>query len=176
MQGNNRLKKYIETGEIVTTFGIKGEIKVYPWCNDASELTGYGVLYLDESGERRLEIERARVQNGMAILKIKGIDDPDEAVKLRGKKLYVSREDIALSEGQCLVCDLIGCEVFDADSKERYGEITDVSSTGANDVYHVKFADGKERLVPAIKQVVLEKDTEEGKVIIRPLRGLFDED
>ncbi len=168
--------RYIETGEIVTVHGVKGEVKVYPWCDSAQELVGYRKFYLDANGEKEIVNEKTRIQNGMAIIKIKGIDSVEEAVKLRGKKIYVDRNDIILKEGQHLICDIVGCEVFDEDSGERYGEVTEVSSTGANDVYHIKFADGKVRLAPAIKQVVIRTDVEEGKIFIRPLRGLFDED
>ena len=81
-----------------------------------------------------------------------------------------------MEEGQCFVQDLIGLRVVDADDGREYGVLTQVTETGANDVYHIRFADGKERLIPAIPQVVLDIDLEEERMTIRPLEGLFDDE
>ena len=70
--------------------------------------------------------------------------------------------------------DLIGCRVLNADSEEPLGTVTGVSQTGANDVWHIA-KDGKEYLIPAIPDVVLAVDTEAGTVVIRPLKGIFDD-
>ena len=81
-----------------------------------------------------------------------------------------------MEEGQCFVQDLIGLRVVDGDDGREYGVLTQVTETGANDVYHIRFADGKERLIPAIPQVVLDIDLEEERMTIRPLEGLFDDE
>jgi 16S rRNA processing protein RimM len=90
--------------------------------------------------------------------------------------LYLDRNDLPLSPGEFFIQDLLGARVADADSGEEYGTLSDVSKTGANDVYHVLFPDGKERLVPVIPQVVVETDPEAGIIKIRPLKGLFDDE
>ena len=79
-----------------------------------------------------------------------------------------------LDEGCYFVQDLIGLEVVDADSGESYGKITDVSQTGANDVYHITDEKGNVKLIPAIPEVVAETDIEGGVMKITPLEGLFD--
>ena len=170
------LKQYLETGKIVTTHGLKGEVKVYPWCDDAEELLDFDVLYLNK-GKTALEVEDAWVQNGnMVIMKFAGIDVIEKAQELRGKVLYIDRDDVELEEGQHFVQDLLGMEVVDADDGHVYGKLTDVSKTGANDVYHITFPDGKVRLIPKIPQVVIDIDVEAEKMTIRPLEGLFDDE
>ena len=89
--------------------------------------------------------------------------------------LYIDRNDIKLPKGHYFIADLIGCNVFDADNNEALGVITEVSETGANDVWHI-LKDGKEYLVPAIPPVIVKVDTENDTVIIRPLKGIFDDE
>ena len=171
------MKKYIETGKIVTTHWLRGEFKVYPWCDAPEELTGYKTLYLAENGGyRAMKVTRARTQQQMVLLQFEGIDDIDAANTLRGKIVYADRDDIRLGEGEHLIQDIIGLEVFDADDGKRYGEVCQVSKTGANDVYHIKFADGSEKLIPVIPSVVIKTDVEGGRIEIRPLKGLFDDE
>ena len=107
-------------------------------------------------------------------MKIKGCDTVEEAQKLRNRVLYMDREDVELEEGAYFVQDLIGLTVVDAESGETYGELTEVSETGANDVYHIKMTDGRTCYIPAIPDVVRETDTEGGIMKITPLDGLFD--
>ena len=169
------LKPFLEAGKIVTTHGLKGEVKVVPWTESPEELLDLEVLYLNK-GQTPMEIESSRLQGNMALLKFQGIDTIEEAQGLRGKVLYADRDDIPLEEGQYFVQDVIGMRVVDADDGRLYGTVTDVSKTGANDVYHIRFADEKIRLVPKIPEVVLKMSPEEGEMVIRPLKGLFDDE
>ena len=114
------------------------------------------------------------MQKNMAILKIEGVDDANEAQKLRNHVLYMDRADVELEEGSYFIADLIGLEVYDSASGERYGKLTDVTETGANDVYHITAEDGRELLIPAIPQVIDSIDLEEKVMKITPLDGLFD--
>ena len=153
-------------------FGIKGEIKVQPWCDGPEFLCGFDTLYY-KSGTP-VEIERSRVAKNIVVMKVKGVDTVEEAQKLRNRVLYIDRDDVELDEGCYFVQDLIGLEVVDADSGESYGKITDVSQTGANDVYHIADEKGNVKLIPAIPEVVAETDIESGVMKITPLEGLFD--
>ena len=95
---------------------------------------------------------------------------------MRGKVLYMRRADAHLPAGQYFISELIGCDVIDADDPaKRYGTLSDVSKTGANDVWHVRADDGKEYLLPAIPPVVIETDVAQNVVRIRPLKGIFDD-
>ncbi|MBR6046159.1 MAG: 16S rRNA processing protein RimM [Ruminococcus sp.] len=166
------MKKYLEIGKIVSVFGLKGEVKVQPWCDSPDFLCEFDTLYY-KSGTP-VEVERSRVQKNIVVMKIKGCDTVEEAQKLRNRVLYMDREDVELEEGAYFVQDLIGLTVVDAESGETYGELTEVSETGANDVYHIKMTDGRTCYIPAIPDVVRETDTEGGIMKITPLDGLFD--
>lgn len=170
--GGYMKKQYLEAGKIVTTHGIKGEVKIMPYTDYPELLCEFGRLF---SGRNHDEIivERARVQKNMVIAKLEGIDTPEEAEKLRNKILYMHRDDLELDEDTYFIQDLIGVEVKDADSGEVYGEIADVMQTGANDVYVVRGVD-REYLVPAIADVVVSTDIDSNIMLIRPLDGLFE--
>ena len=107
---------------------------------------------------------------------LEGIDTVEAAAAMRGKVLYMCRKDAKLPKGRYFVSELIGCEVFDADDESKhYGVLSDVSYTGANDVWHIKSSDGKEYLIPAIPIVVIETDVENNRILIRPMKGIFDD-
>lgn len=166
------MKQFLEIGKIVSVFGIKGEVKVQPWCDSPDFLTEFDVLYR-KSGDT-VEIERSRVQKNIVIMKIKGVDTVEDAQKMRNHVLYMDRNDVLLEEGSYFVQDLLGLQVVDADNGTVYGRITEVSETGANDVYHVENEEGNVVYVPAIAEVVVETDIENEIMKIRPLEGLFE--
>ena len=112
----------------------------------------------------------------MVIMKIEGCDTVEEAQKLRNRILFMDRDDVELEKGCYFVQDLIGMEVRHAETGRVYGRITDVSETGANDVYTIKSEDGKEYLIPAIPDVIVKNDIENRIMTIIPLEGLFDEE
>ncbi len=166
------MKQFLEIGKIVSVFGIKGEVKVQPWCDSGEFLCEFDTLYR-KSGDV-VEIEHSRVAKNVVVMKIKGVDTVEDAQKMRNHILYMDRNDVELEEGSYFVQDLIGLSVVDADDGRAYGKLTDVSETGANDVYHIETAEGKLLLVPAIPEVVVETDIEGGIMKIRPLDGLFE--
>lgn len=172
IQEDGRLKEYMETGKIVTTHGVHGEVKVQPWCDEPAFLAGLSEVRVG-APENPVEVQRARVQKNMVVMKLQGIDTLEAAAGLRGKLLYIHRDAIPLEEGEYLIQDLLGLSVYDADTGALYGTLCDVSKTGANDVWHIRFPDGTERLIPKIPQVVLQVDIAGGRVEIRPLEGLF---
>lgn len=167
-------KEYLEAGKIVNTHGIRGEVKIMPYCDSPELLCDFDRLFMGKL-LKEIYIERSRVQKNMIICKIEGVDTPEEAEKLRNKMLYMHRDDLELDEDTYFIQDLIGMTVKDADTGEVYGIIDDVFQTGANDVYSIKNGD-KSYLVPAIADVVITTDIDSGIMTIRPLEGLFDED
>ena len=168
------MKQFLECGRIVSTHGVRGEVKAEVWMDSPQEMTALKTLYL-EGGKTPLPVQGARVQKNMVLLKLAGVETPEAGSLLRQKVLYARREDIPLKKGQYFLQDLIGLAVVDADSGRRYGTLTGITETGANRVYHIRFADGKVRLAPDIPQVVIRLAPEEGLVEIRPLPGLFDD-
>ena len=95
---------------------------------------------------------------------------------MRGKIIYINRNDIKLEEGVNFVQDLIGLDVIDADNNTNYGKITDVLRTGANDVYEITDNNGKTYLAPVIDEVIIKTDIDSGFTLIRPMKGIFDDE
>ncbi|WP_124100988.1 ribosome maturation factor RimM [Ruminococcus sp. Marseille-P6503] len=166
------MKQYLEIGKIVSVFGLKGEVKVNPWCDTPDFLCGFDTLYY--KSRTPVIIEKARVHKNIVVMKIKDVDTVEEAQKLRNRVLYMDRNDIGLDEGCYFVQDLLSLKVINALTSEEYGIITDVTQTGANDVYHIKSPQGKMYYIPAIPDVIKETDIEAGIMKIIPLDGLFD--
>ena len=167
-------KEYLEAGKIVNIHGIRGEVKIMPYCDSPELLCEFDRLFLGKS-LKEIYIQHSRVQKNMVICKIEGIDSPEQAEKLRNQMLYMHRDDLELDENTYFIQDLIGITVKDADTGEIYGTIDDVLQTGANDVYSIKNGD-KNYLVPAIADVVVDTDIDSGIMTIRVPEGLFDED
>ncbi len=168
-------KQFLECGKIVSTHGIKGELKVQVWADQPEFILDFDMLYFDK-GETPIKVKSSRLNKAMALLFLDGIDTMDKANSYRGKILYANRDDIELDEGDFFIQDLVGLDVVDVDSGVSYGTLSDVSKTGANDVYHITDQTGKLRLIPAIPQVIIETNLDEGFMKIKPLEGLFDED
>ena len=170
------IKNYLELGQIVSTHGIKGEVRFNPWCDTPDFVKKFKTLYFDNKGEKNIKVISARPHGNVAILLLDGIDDVDKARALKNTVLYMKRSDAKLPKGTWFIQELFDCTVIDDDSGENLGIITDVSETGANDVWHIKTPKGSEVLIPAIKQVVVSVDVEEGIVKINPIKGLFDDE
>ncbi|MDD3692287.1 MAG: ribosome maturation factor RimM [Oscillospiraceae bacterium] len=166
-------KQYLEAGQIVGTHGIRGEVRVDSWCDSPQILEKLTVLYFDE-GRSAVNVKCRAHKNNIALVKIEGIDTVQDAAALRGRILYLDRRDITLEDGTYFIQDLLGLQVTDADSGQNFGTLTDISFTGANDVYHVATPQGKEVLVPAISSIIIETDIDGGALRIRPIKGLFD--
>ena len=165
-------KEFLEAGKIVTTHGIRGEVKIMPYTDVPELLCEFDRLFIGKE-HREINIERSRVFKNTVIAKLEGIDTPEAAEKLRNKILYMHRDDLELDDDTYFIQDLIGMEVRDVDSGQVYGRLDDVMQTGANDVYVIKGED-KEYLVPAIADVIVSTDLENDVMTIRPLEGLFD--
>lgn len=167
-----------QVGSITQTHGIRGEVKVYPLTDDISRFKNMKNLLLDggKDGYISLEVENARPQKNLVILKFKGIDNINDIEKYKGQGLYVTKENrVELKDDEYFIADLIGCEVYvDTDSDKKFGTISDVMETGANDVYEITLENGKTVLVPAIKECILNVDIEGGRVDIHLLEGLMD--
>ncbi len=169
-------KQYLEIGKIVSVQGIKGEVRVNPWSDSPDFLLEFDEFFFEE-GKEKITILNSRVQKNVVILKVEGVDTIEEAQKLRNKVIYINRDDIELEEGTFFIQDLVGLKVIDADDNTIvYGEVVDVSETGANDVYHVKASDDKLYYIPAIPKVIITTDIDKNVMEIRPLKGLFDDE
>ena len=165
-------KEFLEIGKIVGTHGVRGMVRIQPWSDNGDFLTQFKKFYL-ENGKEKLDLTKIAPHGNVVIAQIKGVESIEEAEKYRNKVLYIRRADARLPEGRYFVSEIIGAQVFDADTDALLGVLSDVSPTGANDVWHVKLGDN-EYLVPAIPDVIVDVDIDNDKVIIRPLKGIFD--
>ena len=121
-----------------------------------------------------MEIESVKFLKQMVLLKFKGLDSMNDVERLRKASLYVARENaVRLGRDEYFMADLIGLKVQD-ESGTEIGCVRDVMETGANDVYVIDLTDGRELLLPAIKQCVLKVDVEAGVMMIHILEGLLD--
>ncbi len=169
------MNEFLEAGKIVAVQGIKGEVRVQSWSDSPEFLCEFDSFYLSK-GNDEIHVASSRVQKNVVIIKFEGVETPEQASLLRNKILYISRDDVELDENTYFIQDLIGLDVIDVDTGVSYGELSDVSETGANDVYHIRTKEGTFYYIPAIADVVIKTDIENKKMLIRPLKGLFDDD
>lgn len=169
------MKKFLETGKIVGTHGIKGMTRVQVWADSSDFLSNFKFVYLDSEGTKKLEISSVIPHGTVTLVGFKGVGSIEQAEKLRGSVIYIDRNDFTLPEGRYFIDDLLDCTVTDADSKEVLGVISDITETGANDVWHIS-NNGKEYLVPAVDEVIVSVNVEEKSVVLRPMKGIFDDE
>ena len=169
------LKKYLETGKIVGTHGVKGMVRVQPWCDSSDFLCKFKTLYTDSLGNNSIKVISAKPHGNIVIMSIKGVDSIDKAEALRNKVIYINRDDVTLPRGRYFIDDLVGCNVYDNDTNAHLGKISEVSATGANDVWHI-VKDNKEYLVPAIDEVIVSVEPEIEKIVLKPIKGIFEDE
>ena len=170
------IKEYLEIGQIVGTHGVRGEIRLNPWCDSPEFVRQFKTLYFDAHGNKSVKVISSRVHGNVALLKLDGVDSVESASALRNKILFMKRADAKIDDGSYFIAELVDCRVIDADDESvEYGVLSDVSETGANDVWHIK-KDGREYLLPAIPQVICDVDVKDGIIKIRPLKGIFDDE
>lgn len=169
------MENMLRVGVITSTHGIKGEVKVFPTTDDAKRFKELKEVILDTGKEQiPMEIEHVKFFKNMVILKFKGHDDINEMEKYKSKDLLVTRDQaVALEPDEYFITDLIGLAVV-SDQGEELGTLKDVLETGANDVYVVAMKDGKELMLPAIGDCILNVDLEQGRMEVHVLEGLMD--
>ena len=155
--------QFIEAGEIVTTHGVRGEMKVLPWLDSPEDLCDFDRCRI---GGKEYAIESCRVQKTCNLVKIQGIDTMEDAQKLRGKTVEVFRCDAP--EELIFAAELIGVDVF-CDG-EAVGKVTDVLDYPGNKVYVVKGQ--HEYMIPAVKAFVLNTDMEANRMDVRLIEGM----
>ena len=167
------MEQLLQVGVISSTHGVRGEVKVFPTTDDVKRFKKLKEVILDTGKEQLpLEIEGVKFFKQFVILKFRGIDNINDIEKYKGKSLLVDREHaVKLKKDEYFIADMIGMDVFTEDG-ELFGALKDVMETGANDVYIIEMSDGKEVLVPAIKQCILDVDIENRKMVIHLLEGL----
>lgn len=169
------MEDLFQVGVITSTHGVRGEVKVFPTTDDPRRFKRLKEVILENGKEQiLLEIESVKFFKQFVILKFKGIDNINDVEKYRQKSLLVTRKNaVRLSKDEYFIADLMGLKVINEDGTE-IGVLENVMETGANDVYEIKMNDGRELLLPAIKQCVLEVDVEAGFIKVHIMDGLLD--
>ncbi len=169
------MEDMFQVGVISSTHGIAGEVKVYPTTDDPKRFKKLKNVLLDTGkGMQELEIAGVKFFKQMVILKFRGYDKIEDVQPYKGRSLYVTRANaVRLEKNEYFIADLIGMKVYEEDDS-CLGELTDVLQTGANDVYVVKMANGKDVLIPAIRQCILSVDVEAGRMKVHLLEGLLE--
>ena len=168
------MENLLQVGAILDTHGLRGEVKVFPTTDDPARYDDLDEVELltKEGKYLHLEVERVRYFKNLVIVKFKHYDNINDIEQYKKCNLYVTRENaVELAEDEYFVADLIGLTAK-SDEGEELGTLTDVLTTGANDVYVIKGADGEELLVPAIHDCVQEVNVEDGYVVLYLLPGL----
>lgn len=167
------MQKRLEVGQIVNTFGIKGEVKVTPFTDDINRFDDLKKVYVKTRKDDKLyKVENVRYHKNMVLLKLEGVENPEQAELLKNAYLEIDREDaIPLKEGQYFIVDLIGLDVY-TDEGELLGKVDDIYNTGANDIYVVKDELGKQVLLPGIKEVIKEVKLDD-RIVVHLIPGLI---
>ena len=160
--------QFVEAGEIVTTHGVKGEVKVLPWLDSPEDLCDFDRCRIDG---KEFEIQQCRVQKTCNLVKLSSIDTMEAAQLMRGKTIELYREDI--DDEVIFAAELIGVEVYCEGAK--IGRIKDVLDYPGNSVYIVKGE--HEYMIPAVKEFILSTDMEKNEMQVRIIEGMrSDED
>ncbi len=157
---------YLEAGKIINTFGIRGEVKLQPWCDSAEFLRPFKTLYID--GAPRA-VASSRVHKGMLIVRFAGVEDVNGAMALKNKIVYFARSDAKLPRGRFFLADLIGADVID-ENGAPVGKLTEVLDLPAGMVYVVQGE--REHSIPAVPEFILETNVEEHYLRVHLIEGM----
>ena len=155
--------QFVEAGEIVTTHGVKGEVKVLPWLDSPEDLCEFDRCRIDGV---EYKIQSCRVQKTCNLVVLSGIDTMEKAQAMRGKTIELYREDI--DDEVIFAAELIGVEVYC--NGESIGKIVDVLDYPGNMVYVVKGE--HEYMIPAVKQFILNTDMEANRMDVTIIEGM----
>ena len=159
---------FIEAGRITSTHGIHGEVKIEVWLDTPEDLKHYRRIFIDGQERKLLSV---RQQNRFVIVKLHQIDDINAAQPLKGKTVYIAREDAPLPPGGYFLQDLLDAKVVLEDGSP-VGILTEILERPANNVYVVTDPDGKEILIPVVPAFIIRADAENGIVTVRLLEGM----
>ena len=158
--------QFVEAGEIVTTHGVRGEMKVLPWVDSPEVLCEFDRVRIDG---REYEIESCRIQKSCNLLKVKGVDTMEAAQAMRGKTVELYREDI--DDDVIFAAELIGVEVYS--DGISIGKIVEVLDYPGNSVYVVKYTENSEEyMIPAVKEFIISTDMAKNEMHVKLIEGM----
>ena len=160
--------EWIPVGRIVNAHGIRGEVRVLPLRQEAEFLTKFRTFYLDGAP---LVPTANHIHKGMVLMKFPGVDDRDQALGLKEKVLSIRRDDDVLPPGMYFDQELLGMDVFNAETGAPLGKIASVDLYPASKVYTVRGQ--REYLIPAVPEVFIRSvDLERNRMDVHVWEGL----
>lgn len=165
----------IKIGQITAPHGVRGEVRVYPLTDFPERFTTLRQVLLGPDA-RPVGVRCKGTVKNLIILSIDGVEDRDQAEKLRLQYVQVPKSEVPpLPEGHYYVFDLVGLDVVDPDGK-HLGKLVEVSTDSpAHDIYVVETAPRKRYMVPAVKTFVKEIDLPGGRIVVQPIPGLLED-
>lgn len=167
-------KEFLECGRVVTAHGVRGVLKVEPWCDSPTVLTKQKRIFTigKDGGYEEHKILGASVSAQFVLMTVEGIDDRDKAIAMKNVNLYLHRSDIPVKKGAMLLADMIGLAVIDHASGKLLGTIRAVEEVPRGLMYTIKTEKG-DVLLPSVPEFIKEIDPEVG-MIVTPIPGFFD--
>jgi len=162
------MDKLIDTGKIINTHAVSGEVKIEPWADNPEFLCKFKRFFINGT---EYEVIRARAHKGHVIAKLEGVDTVEDAMSMRGMVVRIAREDVELPEGSFFIRDIIGCDVYDERLQKNVGKLKDVLSLPAGAVYVVK--DGSsEFMIPENGGFIKNISLEEKLITVETIEGM----
>ena len=167
-------KEFLECGKIVGAHGVKGLMKVESWCDSPKILAAQKRVFLAEKdGFKEVSVVSAAVSGQVVLMGLDGYLNRETVQGMKNTVLYLSREDIPLKKGAVLLADIIGLPVKDLETGSVLGKVKDITDAPRSRIYVVETPNGKEVLLPDVKEFIKEINTEEG-VFVTLIPGFFD--
>ena len=167
------MQNYLPACKIVSTHGVRGEMKALPLCDGAAFLAKFKRLFTSADGAGETRVLGVRAQGNVILLRLDGVTDMDAARAQVGRTYYLAKADAKLPRGRYFIDDLLGCDVVDADTDRVYGQLTNVDRPAAQDIYTVTDGAGEEHMLPAVPEFVKKIDIDARKFFVTPIEGMF---
>ena len=173
-------QKYLECGCAVSTHGVRGTLRLESYCDTPEKLAKLRVLYLkNEKGEFvPMKVRASSVQKNMVLCSFEDITTVEQAILYKNRVFYADREDFRLGKGDIFVADMLGLDVLDEETGEKYGTLAEVITPGGRDVYVVDDVRGGQFMIPAVREFIRRVVTEgenEG-IYVRLIEGMREEE
>ena len=160
-------ERYLEAGQIVTTHGVRGEVRVRPWADSAAFLKGFTVFYIDG---KPFPVRSSFVHKGSLIVALDGVDTMEEAETLRGRVIRIDREEARLEPGAYFLQDVIGLPAVEEETGTALGTVEDIMELPGGDVLVIRGE--REILVPRVPEFIRKVDMENGVVSVHLIEGM----
>ncbi len=168
------IQKYLECGKAVSTHGVRGTLKLECYCNDAETLAKLRRMYvkLQNNEYVPMKVRASAVQKNMVLVTFDNIKTVEEAIKYKGTIFYADRDDISRKKDDVFIADILGLDIIDETTNEKYGVLKDVISPAGRDIYVVSDVNGGEFMIPVVKEFIRNIDVENGYISVHLIEGM----